>query len=379
MKNVIITMLLLFCGITAANAQTDKAEKIKQIREAYATAKNEIAENGKNGNPALDMRVSFHTSTEVDEDFTIDDDIDINYYFFQKRRYNAKEETFHDENVCFFIIENWSANGHTRYREMLYDRSTEKLIFSFTRSESHAGFVVETRYYFDESGKVIEEKLKVAGEEQDPSDHLYGEAKDEWGVSDRYMHIFQEIMEPRGDYSASDGTGAVTPKDERMKFIRAQYADARSRMEKDKENNTCSMSIVVHDQEEGVCPPEETIIQFSMSEWDDGQALMYRCYFITERCHHYDMGYNLYSEYLLDPEAQRFGSDEKKPAKTVNPLFSYTRVHEEGEQYEWRYYFDENGRCIETKSNHEETDGGQADKLKTRRLLHIFNTIANQQ
>ena len=87
-------------------------------------------------------------------------------------------------------------------------------------------------------------------------------------------------------------------------------------------------------------------------------------------------GYDQYSEILLNDKDQRFG-DNGRPTKTINPMFTYTCVHEEGEKFEWRYYFDENGRCIETKSNHEDTDGGKADKLKTRRLLHVFNALMN--
>ena len=190
------------------------------------------------------------------------------------------------------------------------------------------------------------------------------------------MGIFQEIMEPKGDYSAADGkTAVMQTKDERMKTIRASYAKAKELIEKNKKNQPDNrLSIVVHDQEEGDCPPVVTEINYSFNEWDDGQAPMYRCYFISEHLHHNNMGYDQYCEYLLNDEDQRFG-DNGKPTKTINPMFTYTCVHEEGEKFEWRYYFDENGRCIETKSNHEDTDDGKADKLKTRRLLHVFNVL----
>ena len=39
-------------------------------------------------------------------------------------------------------------------------------------------------------------------------------------------------------------------------------------------------------------------------------------------------------------------------------MFSYTRGREEGEQHEWRYYYDENGQCIETKSDSEDAYDG---------------------
>ena len=375
MRKFFITMLILFIGSMAMQAQTNKAEKIKNIRSAYTKAKEMIANNGKGGNPALDMHVAMRTVNEVDADFTIEDDTDVDYYFTKKRQYNTKEEMFYEENVCYFIVEKWGANGHTRYREMLFDSDTGKLIFSFMKSESHAGFVVETRYYFDSNGKLIEEKLKAGGQDTDPGDHLYGDAEGDRKVADHYLSVFQEIMQPKGNYSAVDGQAAVTQiKSERLKTIRAHYAKAKELIEKSKKDQ--SLSIVVHDQEEGDCPPVVTEINFSFNEWDDGQAPMYRCYFISEHMHHNNMGYDQYSEYLLNDKDQRLG-DNGKPTKTINPMFTYTCVHEEGEKYEWRYYYDENGRCIETKSNHEDTDEGKADKLKTRRLLHVFNALMN--
>ena len=62
-------------------------------------------------------------------------------------------------------------------------------------------------------------------------------------------------------------------------------------------------------------------------------------------------------------------------AQTVNPMFTYTCIHEENEKWEYRYYFDDSGRCIETKSTDHETDGGKDDKETTRRFMFVFNTI----
>ena len=377
MKKVLITMLILLIGSMASQAQTSKAEKIKDIRAAYAKAKEMIAENGKGGNPALDMHVAMRTVNEVDEDLTIEDDTDVDFYFIKKRRYNTKDEMFYEENVCYFIVERWGANGHTRYREMLFDSETEKLVFSFVKSESHAGFEVETRYYYDSDGKLIDEKLKVEGKDVDPGDHLYGDADGDRHSANHYLGIFQEIMQPKGNYIAADGRAAVgQTKDERLKTIRTSYAQAKEQIEKTKGNETGSLSIVVHDQEEGDCPPMIMEINYYFNEWDDGQAPMYRSYFISEHTHHNNMGYDQYSEFLLNDKEQRLGNDGK-PAKTINPMFSYTCVREEGEKYEWRYYFDENGKCIETKSNHEDTDDGKNDKEKTHRLLHVFNALMN--
>ena len=87
------------------------------------------------------------------------------------------------------------------------------------------------------------------------------------------------------------------------------------------------------------------------------------CYFITE--HASSMLFDNYSEYLFDPQGE-------------NLIFSYTRAREEGNEYEWRYYFDENGKCIETKTNSEDTDDGALDKRSAREFQAIFNTLIKE-
>ena len=52
------------------------------------------------------------------------------------------------------------------------------------------------------------------------------------------------------------------------------------------------------------------------------------------------------------------------------------RVREEGEQYETRYYFDEKGRCIEVKSDEEETDYGYLSRHLANDLLFLFRAIS---
>ena len=87
------------------------------------------------------------------------------------------------------------------------------------------------------------------------------------------------------------------------------------------------------------------------------------CYFISE--HSSSMSMDGYSEYLFDPQGESL-------------IFSYTRGREEGYEYEWRYYYDENGKCIETKSNSEETDDGIYDKRAAKDFQAIFNTLLNE-
>ena len=90
MKKVLITTLILLIGSMTTMAQSSKAEKKKNIRAAYTKAKEMIATNGKDGNPALDMHVALRTTNEVDEDFVIEDDTDVDFFFTKKRKYNTQ-------------------------------------------------------------------------------------------------------------------------------------------------------------------------------------------------------------------------------------------------------------------------------------------------
>ena len=366
MKRLLI-MMTICLGMTPCFAQ-NKAKQLAEIRKAYADAKTWIAENGKGGNPAHDACIRFGTTTEVDQDMVINDDTEMYFYFSKMRKHTAQGD-FYDRDVCYFIIEKWGANGHTRYREMLFDRTTGKLVFSYMKSESHAGFVVESRYYYDDSGRLIDEKHKVGGKDVAPGQHLYSNPVSDYKLAEKYLLLFDLVMDQKeGTSHQSPVSAQVSPKAERMKFIRAKYSEAKQQIEKDSKGDLAhGMSVIIHDQEEGECPPITTELHFYFSEWDDGQAPMNRCYFVSQlrTC----MYFHHYSEYLLHPSSQQ-------PSPTV-PLFTYTSAQEEGEKWEWRYYFDENGRCIETKSNHEDTDAGKADKANVLRLLEIFNTVAN--
>ena len=95
----------------------------------------------------------------------------------------------------------------------------------------------------------------------------------------------------------------------------------------------------------------------------DAYSIDNYCYFITE--HSKSMSYDGYMEFLFEP-------------KTNDLVFSYTRAREEGEEHEWRYYYDENGKCIETKSNSEETDEGFYDKRAAKDYLAIMKYLLEE-
>ena len=146
---------------------------------------------------------------------------------------------------------------------------------------------------------------------------------------------------------------STTPKAQRVAQIRSVYAQAKDKIAKnDKAEMPNDLHITIHDL--GVNEPPRTI-----------ETRMYfdnACYFISQNSS--SMMLDSYSEYLFDPQGESL-------------IFSYTRGREEGQEYEWRYYYDEGGYCIETKSNSEETDDGFYDKRAAKDFKAIFNTLLN--
>lgn len=359
--------LFLFMGICAAGAQSSKDVQIKNIRKAYAEAKSQIAQNGKNGGAPLDVTITWNDGTQVDEDLIINEELELTFYFNKHRVSSELDEP--DASLCYFIVEKWSANGHSSYREILLDPNEGTLLFCFLKLETHAGFEAEARYYYDAQGNLIEVKQKSGGKDVKPGDV---EWDDEGGVKTKaadLLDLFDWVMNPGHELMETSNPVAKTaPKAERLKTIRSTYAAAKARVAKnEKADIRHDVQIVVHNQTWG--PPETLLVNYYYDTFTDqvepdATSTDSFCYFISERLHHNHMGSEIYNEYLFEP-------------KSHDLIFSYTHVAEEGEQQEWRYYFDENGTCIEAKTDSDTQDDGKADKDRARKLVMIFQKITN--
>ena len=148
----------------------------------------------------------------------------------------------------------------------------------------------------------------------------------------------------------------TTPKGDRMKHIRSIYAQAKEKVAANaKREMPDELLITTHDMGDNMPPrTSESKLYFD----NDG------LYFISR--HVSSMQYDGYDELLFEP-------------KSDDLIFSYSRGEEEGEVYEWRYYYDENGKCIETKSNSEETDEGFYDKRAAKDLQAIFRVLTSNE
>ena len=362
MRNMLPALLFLLSVGLPAMAQTSKNQVVTQIRKAYAEAKQKIADNGKKGRAPMDVSLTMNTGTQVDEDFIINDITEVTFYF---DRGNAGASTGDaGEAQCYFIVENWTANGHLRNKEMLFDRKDGHLMFAFVHAETHAGYTTESRFYFDARGQVVEEKYKEGGVEVTDKDQTWGDVNASLILAAKYQELFEALMSaPRLGASPSVPSSQFSVGTSAIANIRKTYAEAKAKIEKDSKSELPrNMQVVIRDQTWG--PPMTDELNYYFDEVadqvePDAVSIEKRCYFISDHRHHNRMGPDLYYEYLFKPN-------------TDSLIFSYTNAKEEGEQYEWRYYFDDNGKCIEAKTNAEEHDNGAEDKQTAQHYLRIL-------
>ena len=335
--NKLIALLTFLLVVTTAAAQNGKDARIKEIRAAYSQAKKKIDQNGKGGKSPKDMHIILNNLE--DEDVPLYTEMTLDYYF---------DESYVDGVMTkrpYFIVENWTCHSHLRYREILVNPKDQQIMFCYMRGETDAGFVVETRYYYDTDGKCIEAKHST--------DNNWTSNGSEVENAVYYLKLFN-MATYNGYFSPldTDTKGkATTPKAQRMQQIRSIYAQAKDKIAKnDKAEMPNGMQVIIHDLGDDQ-PPRTTEIKMFFDK---------ACYFISHQAS--SMSFDSYSEYLFDPQGEDL-------------IFSYTRSREEGNEYEFRYYYDENGKCIETKSNSEDTDDGFYDKRAAKDFQAIFKTM----
>ena len=338
-------LLVIFCLLSFQVQAQNQQEQLQHIRKIYADAKEQIAQNGKNGMAPLDVKVSINDGTQVDEDFFLDDETELTFYFNKYR------------------VENWTSHGHLRYREILFDPNEGNLLFCYMRQETDAGFVVETRYYYGTDGKLIDQKHKVGGADAEPDAHDWNNGESEKAQAMLYLNAFETLMNAKGGTSAQNRVKKpATPKADRLASIRSTYAQAKQKVaDNAKSEVPHDMQVVIRDQAWGPPSVMELHFYFEPVTTQEGTSDN-RCYFISRHFHHNNMGPDNYGEYLFAP-------------KSHDLIFSYSCGKEEGETREWRYYYDERGKCIEVKSEAEEVDYGFSDKINAKHYLKIFKAL----
>ena len=341
-----------------------KEGQIKRIREVYAEAKEMVAANGKEGKAPQDMTITLNDGTEVDEDFIINEETELTYYF--KRKNEPTSYIIDDTSICYFMTESFSAHGHTRYRELLFDPKEGHLLFAYNRSETDAGYVIESRYYFDKTGKIIDQKHNPDDEEVLPELYKMFDGAEELDDAKKYLDVF-DVMLNHKDVEWAESNVKTTPKNDRMKMIRRTYSQAKDKVAKNEKSALPrDMHIVIQDQLAEDYPPTTKDMKFYFETKSTDESYNNHCYFISRKSQ--NMYFYEYAEYLLAPDSHKL-------------IFSYTQAKEEGETYEFRYYFDENGKCIEEKiqcpEEIDEGDMGVEDKQQFTRYMKVFDLLAN--
>ena len=199
--------------------------------------------------------------------------------------------------------------------------------------------------------------------DQAPGSIEWDSAQSEQESAAHFLKVFQGLITAdKSILGVDEKHGKATPKAERLAFIRKTYAEAKKWIEDDKKAELPrNIKVTIHDQTMENYAPETDEMNFYFSDMDNMYSgLTKHCYIIED--HRSSMYFDNYSEYLFDPNSHEL-------------IFSYSRSSEEGETREWRYYFDENRKCIEAKSNAEEIDYGHSDKIAVIQYLRVFEEL----
>ena len=353
MKKTVFALLALLLVDTAAFGQ-NKAQRIKEIRNAYAQAKKDMADNGKGGFPPVDIHIDLNDGTEVSEDFIINDERQVDIFF---KRIRQRLDTDLFDPHCYFIVEKWSANGHTSYREMLFDPFTDRLMFSYMKVETHAGAVIESRYYYDDFGRCIEQKPEQGGMSWSSAETDYEKAKN-------YLAIFDALMRQKSAEAGRQVVQASADKAAQMQHIRSVYAEAKQKVEKDaKSELPRNVQVTIRDCEDPEMPAQKDVLKFWFDNVADGDTPYNSCYFMSSTTTLGD--HDVYSEYLFEP-------------KTPTPIFCFSKQQQnDGPALEWRYYFDKGGKCIEVKGSADRNGSGFADMKAAKAYQALFKMMVD--
>ena len=348
MKRILLLILTFSLSNLLTLSAQPKAEQIKRIRQVYAKAKQDVTNDGKNGAAPLNVRVN---RTENDPTVDIEENEELQFYF--KRPNNGHA-------ICYLITRQWDADGHTDYREYLFDPAKGHLLFAFMKAETHAGFKVETRYYYDAHGNCIEQKHKVMDKDTTPDAHSWSNAKDESKKADNYISAFNDLLNIY-DYPAiaTKPMMEATPKDEIIKRIRTAYSAAKNKvaLNDKKDGKKTEMLVTVHDQADRDMPPMTKTLKYYY-DVEYKSDTYYHCYFLSEK--RKSMYGETYEEYLTDDIPERH-----------NLIFNYCKSAGEGDVLETRYYYDANGHCVEAKCNQPDYD----ERAETRNRAGFYFSI----
>ena len=359
-KKTLLMALCLIVSTMAMQAQSTSAKKarIDEIRKMYAEAKDK---------PAFDMQITVNDVVSRETDGP--SKRELNYYFYNERQI-AGEGDFFEMPVCYFVTEKWSAFGQQLYRELLFNTADGKLAFAYNHVKTPQGVVTDSRFYYND-GQLIEQIHKSGKNGQlkdiapDDEDNIYTDSDNELQMAEELRSVFYYLTyADGGEDDDAQHQLKVTPKDQRMKQIREAYPKALKKTERSAKIKTPrDIKVVIHDQDEGDCPPTTKEINYWFENMTDPNSGDNICDFITQ--HYFFMGFDSQKQFLINPINNRL-------------MFAYEVCKEQNEKMEWRYYFDENEKCIEVKKTNTEDEGEENYYKQTVKLyIKAFNILLN--
>ena len=350
MKSFIITLL---CLLSISLQAQDKSQRIQEIRQRYADAKSAVAHNGKGGNPAKDMQISINAQLSIEHDIWNEEEL---FFYFDEHRLINSDGSFQSCERPYFIIHKVFVHGHEIYAEYLIDPKSNMLMFSYSKSITDSGMSIEHRAYFDRQGQCIQTR------HDNEIDDVTGTGEELKQTVGNYLRIFRAaIGEEIASVNIANGATSQLSKPAQMQHIRTQYAAAKDKIAK----NTSTfypydVTITIHNQEEGDCPPTTDVIHLYGEKKNQDALSDIHCYFASTN--RVLMGFTNYNEYLYDPQS-------------TLPIFAYTRSAEEGNQYEWRFYYDSQGQCIESKTDMEDGNDAVVAHQSAQAYRFLFRLI----
>lgn len=147
MKKILI---LLVCSLVAFTTQAQtKADKLKNIRQLYALAKDKVAQNGKT---APNKRQQLVLNNQFDEAPPFKEVVDI--YFDEIRQFDNDALPTSTESP-YFMTRRYTCGDIDIYQEWLFDaKEPGKLLFAFECEQQNDGSKLESRYYWDANGLI---------------------------------------------------------------------------------------------------------------------------------------------------------------------------------------------------------------------------------
>lgn len=147
MKKILI---LLVCSLVAFTSQAQtKADKLKNIRQLYAQAKDKVAQNGKT---APNKHQQLVLNNQFDEAPPFKEVVDI--YFDEIRQFDNGDVPMSTESP-YFMTRRYTCGDIDIYQEWLFDaKEPGKLLFAYECEQQNDGSKLESRYYWDANGLI---------------------------------------------------------------------------------------------------------------------------------------------------------------------------------------------------------------------------------